>query len=72
MDLSKIKHYVNLAEISVLMVLTFYLFPLSLLIGSSQSTVFIGILSIVLWFFAWKTNNTLHELLDKWEIKKQK
>lgn len=72
MNPTKLSLYVHIAQICIISVMTFYIFPLHILLGDYQMAVRTLLFSIVFWTFAWKFNPILHALLEKWGIKKSK
>lgn len=71
MDLTSVKRWIDVAELSLITMLTFYLLPAYIILRDVQAVLFATLLSIVAWVVVWKSNQTFHVLLVKWEWKKK-
>lgn len=69
MDITKIKLYFEIIQITTIAVFMFYIIPVHVLLGDYQLVVQGVILSALFCFLAWKFNSTLHMLLEKWNKK---
>lgn len=67
MNMWKLKYYIEVLQISINIVYTFYLIPIKFIDGEYAGALGSILLAVIFWFISWNSNATFHELLEKFK-----